>query len=96
MSEKIPRHTRVHAVSTQVSSDLGGEVVILELVAGKYFGLDDVAARVWSLVQDPITVAELESALLSEYDVDPLRCGEDLDVFLRELANRKLVSLEAT
>ncbi|MFQ5678753.1 MAG: PqqD family peptide modification chaperone [Gemmatimonadota bacterium] len=96
MTKRISRDARVRAVSTQVSSDLGGEVVVLELGAGKYFGLDDVAARVWSLLQSPITVGELESALLAEYDVDARRCAEDLDAFLRELADRNLVSLEAT
>jgi hypothetical protein len=47
------RHSIVVATKDQVSSDLGGEVAILDLKAGVYYGLDTVGARIWNLIQEP-------------------------------------------
>jgi hypothetical protein len=83
----------VMAAKGQVSSDLGGEVAILNLEAGTYYGLDSVGARVWSLIQEPITVEEIRTNLVSEYDVDPDQCERDLITLLQRLADEGLVEV---
>ncbi len=40
------------ASSDQISSDLLGEAVILDLKQGVYHGLDATGARIWNLLQD--------------------------------------------
>jgi hypothetical protein len=81
------------AAKDQVSSDLGGEVAILDLKAGVYYGLDAVGARIWSLIQEPITVNEIRDILLEEYEVEPERCEHDLLALLRRLADEGLVEV---
>lgn len=83
----------VVAAKDQVSSDLGGEVAILDLKAGVYYGLDAVGARIWSFIQEPRTVNEIRDILLEEYDVEPERCERDLLVLLRRLADEGLVEV---
>ena len=83
----------VVAAKDQVSSDLGGEVAILDLKAGVYYGLDAVGARIWSLIQEPRTVNEIRDILLEEYEVEPERCERDLLVLLRRLADEGLVEV---
>jgi Coenzyme PQQ synthesis protein D (PqqD) len=83
----------VVAAKDQVSSDLDGEVAILDLKAGVYYGLDAVGARIWSLIQEPRTVNEIRDILLEEYDVEPERCERDLLVLLRRLADEGLVEV---
>jgi len=85
----------VVAPKDQVSSDLGGEVAILDLKAGVYYGLDAVGARIWSLIQVPRTVNEIRDILLEEYDVEPERCERDLLVLLRRLADEGLVEVRS-
>ena len=85
----------VVAAKDQVSSDLGGEVAILDLKAGVYYGLDAVGARIWSLIQEPRTVNEIRDILLEEYDVEPERCERDLLVLLRRLADEGLVEVRS-
>jgi hypothetical protein len=85
----------VVAAKDQVSSDLGGEVAILDLKAGVYYGLDAVGARIWSLIQEPRTVNEIRNILLEEYEVEPERCERDLLVLLQRLANEGLIEVEA-
>jgi hypothetical protein len=84
----------VVAVSpNQVSSDLDGEVVILNLHSGVYHGLEEVGARVWGLIREPAPVRHLRDALLDEYDVEPLRCEEDLIALLGELKDHGLLEV---
>ena len=83
------------AAKDQASSDLGGEVAILDLKAGVYYGLDAVGARIWSLIQEPRTVNEIRNILLEEYEVEPERCERDLLVLLQRLADERLIEVEA-
>jgi hypothetical protein len=85
----------VVAAKDQVSSDLGGEVAILDLKAGVYYGLDAVGARIWSLIQEPRTVNEIRDILLEEYEVEPERCERDLLVLLQRLADEGIIEVEA-
>ena len=75
----------------QVSADLGDESVILAQESGVYFGLEGVGSRMWSLLQDPISVAELRDAILEDYDVEANRCERDLLSVLEELAANGLI-----
>ena len=90
----ISENSKVVATKEQVSADLGGEVVILNMKNGVYYGLDPVGARIWSLVQDPTTVKVLRDAIFNEYDVDADRCERDLLVLLQDLASNELIEVK--
>jgi len=81
------------AARDQVSSNLDGEAAILNLKNGVYYGLDPVGARIWSLIQEPTTVAELRDAIVEEYEVEPDRCERDLLALLRDLAAEGLIEV---
>lgn len=98
MKSMVSVDSTVVAAESQVSSDLGEEVAILDFKAGIYYGLDEVGARVWQLVQEPKKVSEIRNALLEEYEVEPDRCERDLIALLRSLADEELIEMrnEAT
>jgi Coenzyme PQQ synthesis protein D (PqqD) len=81
------------ASPNQVSSDLAGEVVMLNLANGTYYGLDEVGAYIWNLIQEPRSVAAVRDAILEEYDVEPERCERDLLVLLGDLADNGLIGV---
>jgi len=83
----------VVAAEDQVSSDLGGEVAILDLQGGTYYGLDAVGARIWSLIQQPKNVEEIRNTLVSEYEVNEDRCERDLIALLQKLADEGLIEV---
>jgi len=93
MKSVISERSTVMAAKHQVSSDLGGEVAILDLGAGMYYGLDEVGARIWELIQEPRTVREVQDIILEEYDVDPASGKGDVLALLRELADKGLVEV---
>ena len=90
----LPGSTRVRPAPDQVASDTGGEFVILNMESGRYHGLTDVASRVWALIQEGTTVAEIERAVSEEYDVDLAEAGPDLRRFLEELRSRGLIEID--
>ena len=83
----------VVAAKDQVSSDLGEEVVVLDLKNGVYYGLDAVGARIWNLIQEPKAVNEIRDVLLDEYEVEPEHCERDLLALLEELVAENLVEV---
>ena len=93
MGTPIQTETIIVASKDQVSSDLADEAAILNLRSGIYYGLDCVGARVWQLIQTPIAVAGIMAALLAEYDVDPVRCQEDLMNLIRKLKDAGLIEM---
>jgi hypothetical protein len=75
----------------QVSNRLGDEVAILELQKGIYYGLNPTGARVWELLQQPITVRAIYDALLAEYDVDPELLHRDVLALVNDLLAQDLI-----
>ena len=92
-TDRMDADTRVVAARDQVSAQLDGEAVILSLADGVYYGLDPVGASVWTLLEQPRTVAELRDAIVAEYDVDAPTAEADLRALLGEMAGRGLVEL---
>jgi hypothetical protein len=89
----IEQGTIVVASKDQVGSDLAGETVLLSMKTARYYGVSDVAARIWSLVQSPQSVSEICRVIGSEYDVSPARCEADVVRFLEELATNGLIEV---
>jgi hypothetical protein len=81
------------ATTDQLSTELGDEVVILGLRDSVYYGLTNVGARVWQLVQTPRTLADIVDVLVSEYEVTPDQAEDDLQKLLEELHARGLVAI---
>jgi len=94
MKVPLTRRSVVVATKSLVSCDVGGDVVMLDLESGQYFGLDGVGARVWSLIRTPRRVNEILGVLLQEYDVDAGRCEKDLMGFLHKLVEKGLVEVK--
>ncbi|HEY0606521.1 MAG TPA: lasso peptide biosynthesis PqqD family chaperone [Herpetosiphonaceae bacterium] len=89
----ISKSAVVVATKEQVSSDLEGEAVILNLKNGMYYGLDAIGSRIWELLQQPQSVAALRDAIMAEYDVDAERCERDLLALLNNLAEVQLIEV---
>jgi hypothetical protein len=93
MGVRMDADTRVAAARDQVSVEVEGEAVILSLADGVYYGLDPVGARVWQLMEQPRTVAELRDAVVAEWEVDAPTAERDLLALLADLAGRGLVEI---
>jgi hypothetical protein len=93
MQTTISNSSRIAAVKHQVSCDLAGEIVILNMRDGIYYGLNSVGALIWSLLEEPRLVSEIHERLLDEYEIDPQVCESQLMALLAELAAHGLVEI---
>jgi Coenzyme PQQ synthesis protein D (PqqD) len=91
----LPLTSRLKANRDVVFRDLQGELVLLNLKSGVYFGLDPVGTRMWQLLHEHRSLHEVLAALLDEYDVAETRCERDLVGFVRALVENELVNLES-
>ena len=93
MKHAISENSTVFAARDQVSSDLGGEVAILNLRAGMYYGLDEVGARVWQLLQEPTLVGDIQATIAQEYEVETARARDDVLTLLKQMADEGLIDV---
>jgi hypothetical protein len=94
LEQKILENSIVVASVEQISSDLGGEVVILNLKSSTYHGLNEVGAWIWNLIQTPKTVKDIKAAILAEYEVEAEHCDRDLLALLENLLAAELINIK--
>jgi hypothetical protein len=71
--------------------ELENEAVLLDLSSGRYYGLNAVGTRVWTLMAGGTTVEAIVEALAAEFDADAARIAEDVGELLADLTTRGLV-----
>ena len=79
------RNTTVHRVNDVMTADVDNELVMMRLESNGYFGLDAIGRRIWELLDEPRTVAQLCALLCEEYEVSAEECERDLLHYLKEL-----------
>lgn len=75
-----------------VATDMDGETVMMSIERGEYFGLGGVGSRVWELLAQPTSLAQLADAIGAEYEVDASTCLADLQRFVADLLANGLVA----
>lgn len=58
--------------------EVGDELVMLDLRGERYFGLNEVGAKLMHLARDGVTEAQLVEDLLGEFDVGRAQLEEDV------------------
>jgi hypothetical protein len=88
--------SNIRIPSNVLFHDLDGEAVLLNLQTGKYFGLDAIGTRIWSLIGELGALPAVYRKMLEEYDVDAERLKADLLALIDQLAARGLIQLTET
>ena len=84
----------VVVVEEQVSTEMDGEAVILNLDSGTYFSLNSVGARIWELIQSACPVYEIRDTIVDEYAVEPEIAERDVLALLGSLAEHELICIQ--
>jgi hypothetical protein len=74
-----------------LSAEVDGEVVLMSLGEGCYFGLDDIASDVWKRLEKCCLLTELIDTLTQEYGASREVIEKDVINLLRAMAERDLV-----
>lgn len=73
--------------------EVGGEAVLLNLGSEKYFGLDAVGMRVWTLLLEDARLQPVFDSMCAEYDVEPAALESDLLALVGTMAEAGLVNI---
>lgn len=89
--DSLTLSSTVVATSDAMSSALAGEEVILNLVDGTYYGLNETGSDLWRRLETPCRVDDLCADLADQYDVDEDALARDVLDLLTEMQERGLV-----
>jgi hypothetical protein len=87
----VDADTVLRKSAKQVSCNLDNEVAILDLDAACYFGLNEVGAFIWQLLDEPRTVRGICESVVEEFSVDETTCRADVARFLSSLQQAGLI-----
>lgn len=75
-------------------TELDGEVCMMSVDSGKYYGLNSVGSRIWELAQGKISVREVINVLMAEFEVDEETCMEQTISYIKNLVNEGLMIID--
>lgn len=78
-------------VTENLSCDLNGEAIILNTKNGKYYGMNAVGASILAKLQQPAAFDEIQTAIMSEYNVDESVCRREILSFLGRMEDVGLI-----
>jgi hypothetical protein len=70
-----------------------GQSVLLDLQTHAYYGLNRTGTRIWQLMSEGSTLAEISARLADEFEASPQELENAVREFVRELAEANLVEL---
>ena len=76
-----------------VCTDVGGnEAVLLHLDTKKYYSLNQTGLRIWQMLSEGRTPADIIEGLQAEFDVTPEKARESVIDLMNELISEKLLT----
>ncbi|MGR3495027.1 PqqD family protein [Citreimonas sp.] len=94
--QKFEPTTMLRASGDCVVREISGEMMLLNLRNGTYYGLDQTGTRVWSLIAEGATFGAVVQDLHDRTGAPADRIAADLQVFLGDLAAHDLVEVNVT
>lgn len=76
------------------ATDIDGEIIMMDIENGKYYGFNEVGSRIWNIIEKPIMVKDIVSILLDEFQVDENICETSVFSFLSGIYNDELISID--
>ena len=73
------------------AATVDGLVVLLDIDAGNYHGLNAVGSHIWEFLAEPHSVAEVSADLPNHFEVAPDDAAQAAQTFLADLSARGLV-----
>ena len=77
-----------------LDQELDGEIVLLDLKSGVYYGLNEVGSRMWTLLSLLDDLDEIMGLLLEEFEVDRETLLKHLHDLCHQLKSLELITIE--
>lgn len=83
----------VSASADLLSTEIDGELVMMDMDSGRYFNLDRIGTVIWRELEQPRMVADLCQSLSDRYEAPAGEIERDVLDLLRQMADKKLIRL---
>ena len=76
-----------------LTAEVDGEIVMMSIEQGRYFGLDDIGSDIWKRIEPPCSFVELIDQLVVDYAADRATIASDVQALLARMAQQDVVRL---
>jgi hypothetical protein len=93
VADAIGDATVVARSPSVVTAEVDGELVVMSIEHGRYFGLDAVGTEIWRRIEPPCSFADLIEALAADYHADRATIAADVRSLLARMLAQDVVRL---
>lgn len=93
MSVALTEQTVICWEGTPLSSEVDGEIVVMSVENGRYFGLNQPGSDIWKCLEKPISIAQLCQAMGQLYQGDGDQIKADVMTLIGRLLDEELVKV---
>jgi hypothetical protein len=90
---EIGQDSIVHWSTEAVATEVNDEVVLMNLVRDRCYGLGNTGSDIWRKLREPIQVSDLVTELQTTYEAPPGQIESDVLRTLREFAEEGLIEV---
>jgi hypothetical protein len=90
---EITLQSIISAKKEIVAADMDGDTVMMSVAAGKYYNLGTIGGVIWKMLESPISVANLITKLLEQYEVTQEQCETDVLSFFNRVNQEGLLEV---
>jgi hypothetical protein len=93
LSSAISDATEISRSPSVLTAEVDGEIVMMSIEQGRYFGLDDIGSDIWKRLEAPCSFAALIDRLAADYAADRATIAADVRALLEQMAAEDVVRL---
>lgn len=92
-TEMLTAESRVSVSPSVYARDFGAELVLLDFGRGEYFGLDELGAEIWRLLESGSPIGTVTDAVVARYEVPREQALQDVVALVSHMQSQGLVAL---
>jgi DNA-directed RNA polymerase delta subunit len=78
-----------------LSSEIDGEVVMMNIDSGKYISMNSVGSEIWKMVEEkPVSINEICNQLTHIFNIEKETCEQEVLSFCSNLLKENLIILQ--
>jgi hypothetical protein len=93
IADRIGNATVILRSPAVLTAEVDGEIVMMSIEQGRYYGLDDIGSDIWKRIEQPCPFGALIKGLVAAYDADAATIAADVRALLDRMATQDVVRL---
>ena len=77
-----------------IEAEVDGELVALDVQQGTCFGFNRTATRIWQMLEQPMSLADICVRLTKEFAIDLETCRGQVEALVADMVESGLVKVE--